>query len=120
MGATIGAVLVLGHGGEAVGDRSVVAEPVVHHVPEEPVPRRLVERRATFMALRDQLGRVGPHCRSRMSVPFDTTTVQEDAQAVVAEALEAVPAALDLLDEQVHRLGRPVRSNRQVHLIPTT
>jgi hypothetical protein len=55
-----------------------------------------------------------------MSVPFDTTTVQEDAQAVVAEALEAVPAALDLLDEQVHRLGRPVRSNRQVHLIPTT
>ncbi len=41
-------------------------------------------------------------------------------QAVRIEADEAMAVALDLLHEQVHRLGRPVRSHRRVHLILTT
>ena len=40
--------------------------------------------------------------------------MQENAQAVVSEALEAVPAALNLLDEQVHRLGRAIRGAGEV------
>jgi hypothetical protein len=48
-----------------------------------------------------------------MSVAVDPTGMQEDGSTVVVGALEAVPTALDLFDEQVHRLGRSVRSAGQ-------
>lgn len=40
--------------------------------------------------------------------PGDAAGVEEDAEAVVLEAAEAVPGAFDLLDAQVETLGRSV------------
>jgi len=46
--------------------------------------------------------------------------MKQHSKAVMIETDKAMAGALDLLHAQVEPLRRSVRSNRQVHLIPTT
>jgi hypothetical protein len=46
--------------------------------------------------------------------------MKQHSKAVMIERDEAMAGALDLFHAQVEPFGRSVRSNRQVHLIPTT
>src|SRR6266567_2306667 len=60
-----------------------------------------------IQALRHQASMAPSQSYGLMTLPPDAT-VKQQAQPVVAEVAEAVPDPLDLLDQQVHGLGRAV------------
>src|SRR5215217_5241541 len=60
-----------------------------------------------ILALRHQAWGAASQSRGPVSLPPDAT-VQQQPQPVVGEVAEAVPNALDLLNQQVHGFGRPV------------
>jgi hypothetical protein len=73
-------------------------------------PTRVTSGRARhrpYAALRHYTWGAAPQFRGSVSPPADAT-MQQQPQPVVGEVAEAVPDALDLLDEEVDRLGGPV------------
>src|SRR4051812_28479500 len=64
-------------------------------------------------ALRDQAWLTASDSSGRPSLPF-YAAAQQEPESIVVEVAIAVTDAADLLDEQVDRLGRPVRQLRGV------